>query len=761
MLLAVVALACATVWTTRASSAGPPAGQVLAWGNNGDSQLGPGRSAADPDAAAIELRSPAATAAAGGSHTLVVGSDGSLSAFGANFFGQLGNSVNVGGSTATPTSVGLPPGAGSVVQAAAGYDFSAALTTSGQVYEFGDNSAGQLGITANSGTMTANPTPTAVTLAGDSHPITQAVAGGAFVVARTSDDHLWSWGDNTDGQLGTPGSSGAPTNPTPQDITFTAVGHFVGLAAGANHALALTSSGQVFSWGDDHYGQLGRDPSENPAFTTDEYPQQILSFPPSAGPIVAIAAGGNHSLALDSGGQLYAWGDNHYGQLGTTANNGSDTPNQTPALVPMPAGAGAIVQISAGSDDTLVLTSTGRLYAFGDNSDGQLGNHVHTGAAVANPSPTVVAVPGDTTLEAVADGPVASHTLAVVAALGVASNALPAATLGAAYSAQAPASGGIGPYRWTASDLPGGLSISGSGAITGTPAQVGNYSPTLTVTDANGIAATATVALPVHAPATSASGSTTAGPPPPTTATSAPRVSILSLSLAGPGATIVARCAGAARQRCAGTISGSTVEHLLAGKPVSVTGAVAKPTRRAARTTRRLTVVSRQYTVKAGQTARIRMSLNRSGRRLLDVFYALPVTLSIAGGRTHSSRRVSFRYTVINAPIDFFWNYRRSYTFVGKLRASGLKPAWHVSLSCRGGGCPLRRTTIAIHHGAASATAALAGAHLRLGTVVQLTVSARNAVAEVLRFTIVSNRLPDTTALCQTPDERRPGLCHH
>ena len=83
-----------------------------------------------------------------------------------------------------------------------------------------------------------------------------------------------------------------------------------------------------------------------------------------------------------------------------------------------------------------------------------------------------------------------------------------------------------------------------------------------------------------------------------------------------------------------------------------------------------------------------------------------------------------------------------------------------MTVTCRGSGCPISRASVKIRGGRASATAALQGAHLRPGTVVQLAISAPNAVSEVLRFVIASGALPRTTALCQTPTQRAPGACY-
>ena len=88
--------------------------------------------------------------------------------------------------------------------------------------------------------------------------------------------------------------------------------------------------------------------------------------------ISQISVGGNHSLALDSEGQIYAWGYNDYGQLG----NGDTTSSNTPVKVDTSGvlAGKTISQISAGSDHSLALDSEGQIYAWGYNLNGQLGN---------------------------------------------------------------------------------------------------------------------------------------------------------------------------------------------------------------------------------------------------------------------------------------------------------------------------------------------------------------------------------------------------
>ncbi len=200
-----------------------------------------------------------------------------------------------------------------------------------------------------------------------------------------------------------------------------------------------------------------------------------------------IAGGYGHSLALTSTGQLYAFGRNDYGQLGSATNNGTENPNPTPALVGLPGASGAVTQIAGGGYHSLALTSSGQLYAFGENHYGQLGSKANS---EPNPTPALVDLGAGTTIDTMASGPQASHTLAVIANLAVTSSSLPSGQVGTPYSATATAAGGTAPYAWQASGLPAGLSIAASGQISGTPTAAGTAQVTLSVTDRFGIVST-------------------------------------------------------------------------------------------------------------------------------------------------------------------------------------------------------------------------------------------------------------------------------
>jgi hypothetical protein len=203
---------------------------------------------------------------------------------------------------------------------------------------------------------------------------------------------------------------------------------------------------------------------------------------------------------VTSSGQLYAFGANFYGQLGSTTNNGTSTPNPTPALVSLPGQSGPVVQVAAGDSHSLAVTSSGQLYAFGNNGEGELGSVSNSGTNNSNPTPALVAIAGGASIDTVARGAAASHTLVVVAQFAVSSGSLPAGAVGSPYRATVQATGGATPYRWSASGLAPGLGIDGSsGQITGIPTRAGSYTVTVTATDHDGIVASRSLPLTISA----------------------------------------------------------------------------------------------------------------------------------------------------------------------------------------------------------------------------------------------------------------------
>ena len=703
------------------SSAGAvSAGELYAFGYNRYGQLGStannGTGNPNPTPALVSL--PGASGqviqvAAGGDHSLVLTSAGQLYAFGRNSYGQLGSATNNGtvNPSPTPALVGLPGASGQVIQTAAGGEHSLALTSTGQLYAFGLNLWGQLGSATNGGTFNPNSTPALVSFPGASGQVIQIAVGGDHSLALTSTGQLYAFGNNYYGQLGNATNNGTDNpNSTPALVGLPgASGRVVQIAAGLFHSLALTSTGQLYAFGNNYYGQLGNatnNGTENPSPTP-----ALVGLPGASGPVIQIAGGFYHSLALTSTGQPYAFGRNSSGQLGSVTNSGTNNPSPTPALVGLPGASGQAIQIAAGYAHGLALTSTGQLYAFGANQVGELGIATNSGTLNPNPTPARVALPGDATIETIARGPTALHTLVVISNLAVATGSLPDGTAAAAYGAQLQASGGIAPYRWSASGLPVGVSVDlTSGAIAGTPTSSGSYPVSITVTDSYGITASRTLTL---------------------TVTPAAVAAVKTLSTSGPVASLTIDCRGTTGQRCAGAWT-ITTHRRKRGNTIIGVSARPKPKQ----TTTIVTVANGSYTIPAGKPTTLRLALNATGKRLLNRFWRLPTTLKLTGTLTHS-RTLTFTYPKIAPRLTLQFKATRGGYQVATLKLTGLPSGATVEVRCHGDGCPFARRTqhLRSRQTQLALTGVLSRSVLAANTTVRIDVTARDRVGKAFILT--------------------------
>ena len=341
------------------------AGPVLAWGYNGDGELGNGATANSTLPVAVNLPSGTTVTAiaAGGSHSLALTSAGEVFSWGHNDLGELGNGSTTNSSV--PVPVNLPPMT-TVSAISAGMGYSLALTSTGQVLAWGSNFFGQMGNgTAGTNSCLCTPNPVAVSLPSGT-TITAIAAGGFHALALTSSAHLLAWGDNANGQLGngTTANSSLPVPVTiPSGTTITAI------AGGELHSLALASNGQAFAWGYNVQGQLG-----NGSTTNASSPVQV-SMPPGS-TVTAIAGGLVHSLALASTGQVLAWGSNSSGQLG----NGTLTNSSIP--VPVSESQTLVTAIAGGGNYSLTIQLPARA-VFPAMTNGAYGGYI-TAATIQN-----------------------------------------------------------------------------------------------------------------------------------------------------------------------------------------------------------------------------------------------------------------------------------------------------------------------------------------------------------------------------------------
>ncbi|MEW2619830.1 Ig-like domain repeat protein [Streptomyces sp. NPDC048106] len=318
---------------------------------------------------------------------------GDVWTWGRNQYGQLGNGTTTPstqpGST-VPIQAELPVGT-TATAVAGGYGHSVALTSTGQVLAWGQNDVGQLG----DGTFTDSTTPVQVHLPAGT-TVTAIASGDDYVLALTSAGQVLAWGYNEWGQLGN-GVTGGESN-VPVAVHLPAGTTVTAISSGAGHALALTSTGEVLAWGDNDFGQLGDG-------TTTSRNEPVPVHVPAGTTVTSIAGADDHSLALTSTGQVLAWGYNGSGQLG----NGTTTSSSLPVTVQLPADVVVTSVAGAHGFQSFALTSTGQVLAWGDNTYGQLGDGTTTRRTV----PVLVHLPEGTTVTAITGGD--DHTIALTA----------------------------------------------------------------------------------------------------------------------------------------------------------------------------------------------------------------------------------------------------------------------------------------------------------------------------------------------------------
>ncbi|MCL2798084.1 MAG: leucine-rich repeat protein, partial [Firmicutes bacterium] len=250
----------------------------------------------------------------------------------------------------------------------AGSSHSLAIDGQGNLWAWGRNNSGQLG----DGTAAASKSlPVQVNTSGrmNNAKAVAVAAGNYHSLAIDEHGNLWAWGNNSNGQLG----DGTITNRS-LSVQVNASGRMnnakvVAIAAGNSHSLAIDEYGNLWAWGYNSFGQLG----DGTAVTSKSLPVQInTSGRMNNAKVTAIAAENSHSLAIDEHGNLWAWGLNSNGQLGdgTITNRSLPVQINTSGRI----NNAKVTAVAAGSSHSLAVDEYGNLWAWGINSNGQLGD---------------------------------------------------------------------------------------------------------------------------------------------------------------------------------------------------------------------------------------------------------------------------------------------------------------------------------------------------------------------------------------------------
>lgn len=361
-------------------------GKPFCWGANQSGQLGNGkleRLERLPNAVmSTKHDAPLVVSniSAGTSHTCARTAFDSALCWGSNYFGELGD--NTANGSLFPVNVRDSTDAGplnGVSAISTGAYFACAIFNK-QVACWGANSIGQLG----NGSESASSLP--VTL--DLDHVAALTTGKQFhACAVTEYRRATCWGQNFNGELGNGGTddSSIPTDVLGED-GIRPLSNVKDISAGLFHTCALMADTRVLCWGSNNFGELGN----------GRYTSPLLLATPVIGisggalhDVVAIAAGNEHTCALISDGSVLCWGDNSSGQLGDNSNLSS----RLPVAVLDPSGMrnlANVVAIAAGSDHSCALQGDGTAHCWGNNAWGQLGN------GTLNKSPLPVRVDFDT-----------------------------------------------------------------------------------------------------------------------------------------------------------------------------------------------------------------------------------------------------------------------------------------------------------------------------------------------------------------------------
>lgn len=277
--------------------------QPYCWGTNFSGQIGDGLTA-------LVHTTPVPTKGGhrfeslhgGFVHTCGRDKTGALFCWGGNNFGQLGV-PGVGHSI--PTEVASPLG---FVSFDTGHDHTCSTTTDGRSYCWGHNGKGQLG----DGTVTDRDTPTAIR---NNIGFERLYPGNLSTCGLTSTLQAYCWGRNNDGELG---DSSIVSSTDPVAVVGDLL--FDSLSVQDRYACGL-AGGNAYCWGANDFGNLGIGRDGN------QVPNVTFPTPVSGGhTFVSLSAGGGHACGLTKNGQVYCWGHNDEGQLGTGQQRDSSLP---------------------------------------------------------------------------------------------------------------------------------------------------------------------------------------------------------------------------------------------------------------------------------------------------------------------------------------------------------------------------------------------------------------------------------------------------
>jgi uncharacterized repeat protein (TIGR02543 family) len=312
----------------------------------------------------------------GESHFGALTSCGRLFMWGYNDYGQIGNNTNYYALNPIEITNNFSLDSDDkIIEISLAGSNSSALTLKGRLFMWGYNYYGQIGDNTNITKFFPTEITHSFILDSDDKIIQVSLGTFWYSSALTLKGRLFMWGYNEYGQLG---DFNWMDRLTPSEIThrfnLDSGDRIIQVSLGGLHSSALTLSGKIFVWGYNDYGQIG-----NYSTITFVTPIDITSrFNLETGDrIIQVSLGIFHSSALTLSGRLFMWGYNNNGQLGDNTDINRLVPLEITSRLGLQ-NHDLITQVSLGWTHSSALSSTGRLFMWGSNISGQLGDLTKT-----------------------------------------------------------------------------------------------------------------------------------------------------------------------------------------------------------------------------------------------------------------------------------------------------------------------------------------------------------------------------------------------